>query len=108
MPSVENFCRPALPPSSAIEHGGAQILALFNTLRVNDEKLCVNFTQQFRKAANWDQQSSAARANGFRPNLTIQVRNQQQDLLLDLRLLEETDAKIYATRAPEIRRGRPN
>ena len=79
----------------------AQMLALFDKLRVEDAEFRDTFREQLRKATNWDQRSSAARAKELQEEL-IRVR-EQQDRLLNLRLLEEIEADTYAMKAQELR-----
>ena len=54
-----------------------------------------------RKATNWDQDQTIARAKKFEQELAS-VREQQKRLL-NLRLLEEIDAEAYACKAQELR-----
>ena len=79
----------------------AQMLALFDKLRVGDDEFRDTFREELRKATNWDQRSSAARAKELQGEL-IRVR-EQQDRLLNLRLLEEIEADTYAMKAQELR-----
>ena len=79
----------------------AQMLALFDKLRVKDAEFRDMFREQLRQSTNWDQRSSAARAKELQDEL-IRVR-EQQDRLLNLRLLEEINADTYAMKAQELR-----
>ena len=78
-----------------------QMLALFDKLRVEDEEFRDTFREQLRKATNWDQRSSASRARELQDEL-CRVR-EQQDRLLNLRLLEEIESETYAAKAQELR-----
>ena len=59
------------------------------------------FREELRKATNWDERSTAAKAKQLQDEL-IQVRD-HQNRLLNLRLLEEIEANTYATKAQELR-----
>ncbi len=78
-----------------------QMLAIFDMLRVEDDEFRQTFREELRKATNWDQRSSAAKAKQLQEDL-IRVR-EQQDRLLNLRLLEEIEAETYATKAQDLR-----
>lgn len=77
------------------------MLALFDKLRVEDDDFRQTFREQLRTATNWDQRSSANRAKQLQEEL-IQVR-EQQDRLLNLRLLEEIEADTFATKNTKLR-----
>ncbi|MDZ4687708.1 MAG: recombinase family protein [Planctomycetaceae bacterium] len=79
----------------------AQMLALFDTLRVKDDEFRQTFREELRKATNWDQRSSAEHAKALQAEL-IRVRD-QQDRLLNLRLLEEIDADTFAVKNTAFR-----
>ncbi len=79
----------------------SQMLAIFDTLRVDDAEFRDTFREELRKCANWDQRSSASRAKELQDEL-IAVRD-QQDRLLNLRMLEEIEADTYAEKARELR-----
>jgi len=79
----------------------AQMLALFDKLRVEDAEFRDTFREQLRKATNWDERSTAAKAKQLQDEL-VQVRD-HQNRLLNLRLLEEIEADTYARKAQELR-----
>ena len=79
----------------------AQMLALFDKLRVEDAEFRDTFREQLRKATNWDERSTAAKAEQLQDEL-VQVRD-HQNRLLNLRLLEEIEADTYAMKAQELR-----
>lgn len=79
----------------------AQILALFDSLRVGDNEFRQTFTEQLRQATNWDQDHSIERCKAVEKKLAS-VREQQKRLL-NLRLFEEIDAGTYATKSQELR-----
>lgn len=79
----------------------AQMLSLFDKLRVEDAEFRDTFREQLRKATNWDERSTAAKAKQLQDEL-VQVRD-HQNRLLNLRLLEEIEADTYATKAQELR-----
>ena len=78
-----------------------QMLAIFNSLRVEDDEFRDLFREQLRQATN----SEFAQANQEDGNLkkwhTEVGRLQQQ--LLNLRLLEEIDADTFAAKSRELR-----
>ena len=79
----------------------SQMLAIFDSLRVDDDEFCDLFREQLRQATNWDERSSAARAKELQNEL-VQVRD-QQNRLLNLRMLEEIDADTFASKNREFR-----
>lgn len=79
----------------------AQMLSIFDTLRVEDDDFRETFREELRKCTNWDQRSSAQRAKELQDEL-IDVR-EQQDRLLNLRMLEEIDADTFASKNRELR-----
>ena len=82
------------------------MLAMFDTLRVEDEEFRDTFREQLRQATNWDQRSSATRAKQLQDELAS-VRD-QQNRLLNLRLLEEIDADTFAAKNRNCVIGQPN
>lgn len=79
----------------------SQMLAIFDTLRVEDAEFRDLFREQLRQATNWDQRSSAQKAKQLQDEL-IAVRD-QQDRLLNLRMLEEIDADTFASKNRDLR-----
>ena len=79
----------------------SQMLAIFDTLRVEDAEFRDTFRDELRKATNWDQRSSAQRAKNLQDEL-IAIRD-QQDRLLNLRMLEEINADTFASKNRELR-----
>ena len=79
----------------------AQLFILFDKLRVQDDDVRQAFRDELRKTANWDQRVSAAKAISLQDELT-QVR-QQQNSLLNMRMLEEIDADTFANKNMELR-----
>lgn len=79
----------------------AQMLALFDKLRVEDAEFRDMFREQLRKVTNWDQDHTIARAKELEQELAT-VREHQKRLL-NLRLLEEIEADTYAMKAQELR-----
>ncbi|MEO2027223.1 MAG: recombinase family protein [Fuerstiella sp.] len=79
----------------------SQMLAMFETLRVEDAEFRDTFREELRKCTNWDQRSSASRAKELQDEL-IAVRD-QQDRILNLRMLEEIEADTYAEKARDLR-----
>lgn len=79
----------------------AQMLSLFDKLRVEDEEFRNTFTEELRKATNWDLAGSSKDDGDLKKRHTEVVRLQGQ--LLNLRLLEEIDADTYACKAQELR-----
>ena len=79
----------------------AQMLALFDKLRVEDAEFRDTFREQLRKVTNWDQDHTIARAKELEQELAT-VREHQKRLL-NLRLLEEIEADTYAMKAQELR-----
>ena len=78
-----------------------QMLTIFDSLRVEDDEFRVLFREQLRQATNWDERSSAEKAKQFQEELA-QVRD-QQNRLLNLRMLEEIDANTFASKSRELR-----
>ena len=79
----------------------SQMLAIFDTLRVEDAEFRDLFREQLRQATNWDQRTSAERAKALQQEL-IDVRD-QQDRLLNLRMLEEIDADTFSSKNRDMR-----
>jgi len=78
-----------------------QMLALFDSLRVESDEFRDEFREGLRKSTNWDQQSARAKAEGLQLDLSL-VR-EQQDRLLNHLLLEEIDPETYAEKNTELR-----
>ena len=79
----------------------AQMLALFDKLRVEDAEFRDTFREQLRMATNWELGRSSQEDSELKKRHTEVVRQQGQ--LLNLRLLEEIDADTYAAKAQELR-----
>jgi len=79
----------------------AQMFVLFDTLRVEDDDFRQTIREEIRKSANWDQRSSAKKAKELQDELSRS--REQQDRLLNLRMLEEITSDTYATKAQELR-----
>jgi hypothetical protein len=79
----------------------SQMLAIFDTLRIEDAEFRDIFREQLRKATNWDERSSATRAKQLQDEL-VQVRD-QQNRLLNLRMLEEINADTFALKSRDLR-----
>ena len=79
----------------------SQMLEIFDSLRVQDDEFRNLFREQLREATNWDERCSAARAKELQEEL-VRVRD-QQNRLLNLRMLEEIDAATYAFKSRELR-----
>ncbi|XZE53553.1 hypothetical protein SH139x_005307 [Planctomycetaceae bacterium SH139] len=77
------------------------MLAIFDSLRVEDDEFRDTFREQLRQATNWDERSSATRAKQLQEEL-VQVRD-QQNRLLNLRMLEEITADTFASKSRELR-----
>jgi DNA invertase Pin-like site-specific DNA recombinase len=79
----------------------SQMLSIFDSLRVEDDEFRNLFREQLREATNWDQRSSAQKAKQLQDELVV-VRD-QQDRLLNLRMLDEIDAATFAFKSRELR-----
>ena len=79
----------------------SQMLEIFDSLRVQDDEFRNLFREQRREATNWDERCSAARAKELQEEL-VRVRD-QQNRLLNLRMLEEIDAATFAFKSRELR-----
>lgn len=79
----------------------AQILSLFDSLRVGDDDYRQTFQEQLRQAKNWDQDHSIERAKKIEQKLDS-LRDQQKRLL-NLRMFEEIDAQTFASKNTELR-----
>ena len=77
------------------------MLAFFDPLRVEDEEFRDLFCEQLRQATNWEFGEASKEDGNLKNRRTEVVRLQQQ--LLNLRLLEETDADTFAEKARELR-----
>lgn len=79
----------------------AQILGLFDQLRVENAEFRQAFREELRKATNWDLGRSAVEDGELKRRHSEVVRLQGQ--LLNLRLLEEIDAETFAAKGRELR-----
>ncbi|MCO6454889.1 MAG: recombinase family protein [Pirellulaceae bacterium] len=79
----------------------AQMLAIFDTLRVEDAEFRDLFREQLRQATNWDQDSAISKVAQLQEELAS-VRQQQRQLL-NLRMLEEIDADTFASTNRDLR-----
>jgi site-specific DNA recombinase len=79
----------------------SQMLAIFDTLRVDDADFRDTFREELRKCTNWDERTSATRAKELQDEL-VQVRD-QQNRLLNLRMFEEIEADTFAAKNRELR-----
>lgn len=79
----------------------SQMLAIFDTLRVEDAEFRDLFREQLRQATNWEFGQASKEDGNLKNRHTEVVRLQQQ--LLNLRLLEEIDADTFARKARELR-----
>lgn len=79
----------------------SQMLAIFDTLRVEDAEFRDLFREQLRQATNWDQDSAISKVAKLQDELAL-VR-QQQKQLLNLRMLEEIDADTFASTNRDLR-----
>lgn len=79
----------------------AQMLALFDKLRVGDDEFRDTFREELRKATNWDPGRSSLEDGDLKTRHAEIIRQQGQ--LLNLRLLEEINADTYAAKAQELR-----
>ena len=73
----------------------------FRILRVEHADFRDTFREELRRATNWDERSSATKATQLRHAL-VQVRD-QQNRLLNLRMLEEIDADTFASANGDLR-----
>ncbi len=79
----------------------SQMLAIFDSLRVEDDEFRDTFREQLRQATNWEF-AQASKADGVLKNRHAEVVRLQAQLL-NLRLLEEIDADTLAHKARELR-----
>lgn len=79
----------------------SQMLAIFDTLRVEDAEFRDLFREQLRQATNWEF-AQASQIDGNLKNRHTEVLRLQEQLL-NLRLLEEIDADTFAHKARELR-----
>ena len=79
----------------------SQMLAIFDTLRVEDAEFRDLFREQLRQATNWDQDSAISKVAQLQEELAS-VRHQQKRLL-NLRMLEEIDADTFASTNRDLR-----
>ncbi|MEZ5948752.1 MAG: hypothetical protein R3C12_05930 [Planctomycetaceae bacterium] len=77
------------------------MLAIFDTLRVEDDEFRIRFREELRQATNWEFGQASKEDGNLKNRHTEVVRLQQQ--LLNLRLLEEIDADTFAHKARELR-----
>lgn len=78
-----------------------QMLSIFDSLRVEGDEFRDTFREQLRQATNWDERTSATRAKQLQDEL-VQVRD-QQNRLLNLRMLEEINADTFAAKSRDLR-----
>lgn len=78
-----------------------QMLGLFDTLRIEDEKLRHWFARVLREKTKSNQDANQERITELNRQLTMLRR--QQDQLLNMRLLEEIDQDTFAAKATELR-----
>ena len=78
-----------------------QVLDLFKQMRIEDESVRAWIVEQIRKTTKADQEDSRVRVAELNRQLTLVV--QQQDRLVNLRLLDEIEADTYAAKATELR-----
>ncbi len=78
-----------------------QVLALFDKIRIEDDRLRDWFLRVLRAKTRDNQQCVREHSTELQRQLTI-VR-QQQDRLLNLRLLEEIEAATFAAKSTELR-----
>ena len=79
----------------------SQMLAIFDSLRVEDDEFRDTFREQLRQATNWDQDSAISKVAQLQEELAS-VRHQQKRLINHL-LLEEIDPTTYAQTARDLR-----
>lgn len=79
----------------------SQMLAIFDSLRVEDEDFRNLFREQLRQATNSEFAQTNTEDSNLKQRHTEVTRLQQQ--LLNLRLLEEIDADTFASKARELR-----
>ncbi|MFK8112250.1 MAG: zinc ribbon domain-containing protein [Rubripirellula sp.] len=79
----------------------AQMLAVFDALRVEDVEFRDTFREQLRQATSWDQDCAISKATQLQEELAS-VRLRQKRLTNHL-LLEEIDATTYAETARDLR-----
>ena len=79
----------------------SQMLAIFDSLRVEDDEFRDTFREQLRQATNWDQDSAISKVAQLQEELAS-VRHQQKRLTNHL-LLEEIDPTTYAQTARDLR-----
>ena len=79
----------------------AQVLQLFEKIRIQDEKMRDWFERVLRARARQNQDDRQARTSELSRQLAV-LRN-QQDRLLNLRLLDEIDESTFASKSTELR-----
>ena len=83
------------------EHLDDQILTLFDRIRIEDEEVRDWFRRALQAYTRNGQKDQEQQVEGLNRELTV-LRN-QQDRLLNLRLLEEVDDDTFATKNVELR-----
>lgn len=78
-----------------------QMLALFDRLRIEDDKTRDWFARVLRERTRDQQQADRERIDDLNKQLALLRR--QQDQLLNLRLLEEIDQSTFASKSTELR-----
>ena len=81
-----------------------QVLALFERIRIEDERIRDWFLRVLRTKTRDNQQSAREQTGEFQRQLTV-IR-QQQDRLLNLRLLEEIESSTFAAKKHRTTRPR--
>ena len=83
------------------EHFDEVVLAMFRKLRIQDEQVRDWFREVIRAKTNDTLKADEARINDLNRQLT--TLRQQQDRLLNLRLLDEVDQETFAAKSTELR-----
>ena len=78
-----------------------QVLALFDRMRIEDEKVRDWFLRVLRAKARDSQREAQERTGELQRQLTL--ARHQQDQLLNLRLMEEIEAATFAAKNTELR-----
>lgn len=97
-----NYNRPGHPRIRLKEaQVEAQVFALFDSLRVEDDEFRHAIREELRKDSNGGQNATVARVKQSQQELAA-VRDQQKRLL-NLRLMEEIEADTFAAKSQELR-----
>jgi hypothetical protein len=79
----------------------AQVLALFARMRIEDENIRNWIVEQIRRSTRAEQEESRARVADLNRQISLVV--QQEDRLVNMRMLDEIDGETFVSKKTELR-----